>query len=83
MTRFCIGIFVLALLGAPAFGEPATPGFASLDMNEDGTVNLAEFATLYPIDSALAFEMLDRDGDGRLTADEYEQMTPRLTVAHR
>jgi hypothetical protein len=52
-------------------------------MNEDGTVNLAEFATLYPIDSALAFEKLDRDGDGRLTADEYARMTPRLTVAHR
>jgi Ca2+-binding EF-hand superfamily protein len=82
MTRFSIGIFVLALLGAPAFGEP-TPGFASLDMNGDGTVNLAEFATLYPIDSALAFEKLDRDGDGRLTADEYALMTPRLTVAHR
>jgi Ca2+-binding EF-hand superfamily protein len=83
MTRFCIGIFVLALIGGPALGEPAKPGFASLDMNEDGTVSLAEFATLFPIDSAQAFEHLDRDRDGRLTDSEYALMTPRLTVAHR
>ena len=83
MTRLCIGLLVLGLLGGPAFGQTAKPGFGSLDMNRDGAVNLAEFATLFPNDSARAFEHLDRDRDGLLTAAEYALMTPRLALVHQ
>lgn len=83
MTRLSIGLFVLAFLGGPAFGQAAKPGFDSLDMNKNGTVSLAEFATLFPNDSARAFEHLDRDRDGELTVAEYALMTPRLTLVDR
>jgi len=83
MIKVSIAMIVLALWGGPAFGEPAKPGFASVDMNRDGTVSLAEFATLFRTESVKGFEELDRDGDGRLTAEEYAQMSPRLMVAHR
>ncbi len=83
MTRVTIGLLVLALLGSPAFGQSAKPGFESLDMNRDGAISLAEFATLYPTDSATTFKYLDRDRDGQLSVDEYALMPSRLTVANR
>jgi hypothetical protein len=83
MIRLTTGIFVLALLASPAFGDAAKPGFDSLDINRDGAVSLAEFATLFQVDSALAFEHLDRDRDGQLTVAEYGLMTPRLTLVHQ
>jgi hypothetical protein len=83
MTRLSIGLLVLALMGGPALADSAKPGFESLDMNRDGSVSLAEFATLYPTDSATSFEYLDRDRNGELSVDEYALMPTRLTVANR
>lgn len=71
MTRFLplAGLLLLAPFALPA--QQATPRHASIDANRDGIIDRAEAAARPRL--AEAFERLDRNHDGRLTADERPQ----------
>ena len=46
---------------------PPSPLVSALDRNHDGVIDAAEMAT-----ASQALQTLDRNGDGKLTRDEYE-----------
>lgn len=64
------GLLLLAPLASPLLAQstPAAPARPMLDANRDGIIDRAEAAKSPRL--AERFDRLDRDNDGRLTADE-------------
>lgn len=81
MTRVPTALFILAFLSGPVLAQSQRPDFDSLDINGDGVVTIAEFATVYPTKGILLFAAVDQDGDGEVTVDEYALLTPPFSVA--
>lgn len=75
MNRIVVACIAAGLLSSAAFAEDAKPGFDNVDMNRDGVITLAEFATLFPNRGTMMFRNVDRDGDGRLTMAEYASVS--------
>jgi Ca2+-binding EF-hand superfamily protein len=71
----------VALVSVAAFAQTATPGTAGgkarvqLDTNKDGAIDRTEAAKAPRL--AENFDRLDKDKDGRLSADERPQMQAR------
>ena len=63
-------LFALGLSGA-AMAQAATD-FASVDTDVNGGVSLAEVQVAWPDLTEEAFTAADTDGNGELSAEEYE-----------
>ena len=63
-------LFALGLSGA-AMAQAATD-FASVDTDVNGSVSLAEAQVAWPDLTEEAFTAADTDGNGELSAEEYE-----------
>lgn len=57
---------------------PLVPAFSELDTNGDGAVSRTEFVTAQESSLRRRFQVLDRDGDGRLQAEEYNEARRRF-----
>lgn len=58
--------------------RPAPPIFQALDLNHDGVIDADELAQ-----ASTSLKRLDRNGDGRLTPDEYRPARPEGVRAPR
>lgn len=58
--------------------RPQRPTFASIDINEDGKVDLEEFSEheIPRGDHETIFNSIDTDGDGIITSDEFDNHKP-------
>ena len=63
-------LFALGLSGA-AFAQAATD-FASVDTDVNGGISLTEAQVAWPDLTEEAFTAADTDGNGELSAEEYE-----------
>ena len=57
--------------GGPGGGRPVPPIIAALDLNKDGTIDAEEIAK-----APESLLKLDKNGDGKLTEDEYRPKPP-------
>jgi hypothetical protein len=55
----------------PPGGRPAPPIIAALDLNKDGVIDAEELAK-----ASESLKKLDKNGDGKLTEDEYRPQRP-------
>lgn len=51
--------------------EEAQEGFNEIDANHDGAIDAAEFQRLYDAQLQEAFAVVDKDGDGRISFEEW------------
>lgn len=71
-------LFALGLSGA-AMAQAATD-FASVDTDVNGGVSLAEAQVAWPDLTEEAFTAADTDGNGELSAEEYEAYLATTTA---
>lgn len=57
--------------GGPGGQRPVPPLIAALDANHDGTIDASEIAN-----ASQALKSLDKNGDGKLTEDEFRPQRP-------
>ncbi len=81
-SRLVMPVLALGLLAAPAWAEekPAAPAdgmrptagamMMRADANKDGVITKDEFMTQAMERAEARFKMMDKNGDGKLTADE-------------
>lgn len=62
-------------LGGPAEGENMSGKFAAADTNKDGFLDKEEFAAAFPALKSEAFTLIDKDGDGRVSAAEWGSLS--------
>ncbi|MBE7732733.1 EF-hand domain-containing protein [Devosia faecipullorum] len=72
-------IFALGLSGA-AMAQAATD-FVAVDTDANGGVSYAEAVIAWPDLTEEAFAAADLDGNGELSAEEYEALTTAATPA--
>ena len=59
--------------GGPGGQRPVSPIVEALDLNKDGTIDADELAK-----AAESLKKLDKNGDGKITEDEYRPQRPEL-----
>lgn len=57
--------------GGPGGQRPMNPIIVALDLNQDGTIDADEIAK-----ASASLKKLDKNGDGKITADEYRPQRP-------
>jgi len=71
MKKIVLSSLVLLGLSSAAMAQAATD-FASVDTDASGGVSLAEAQVAWPDLTPEAFSAADTDGNGELSADEYD-----------
>lgn len=61
--------------GAPGATAPMGGKFAAADTDKDGFLNKEEFAAAFPGLKPEAFTLIDKDGDGRISAQEWGSLS--------
>lgn len=66
-----LAIAALGLSAGLAMAQAATPEFATVDADADGSITLTELQAAIPTVTEEAFAAADADGSGGLSAEEY------------
>lgn len=72
-------LFALGLTGA-AMAQAATD-FASVDTDLNGTISLTEAQVAWPDLTEEGFTQADTDGNGELSAEEYDALVAAASAA--